>query len=55
MDIVKNWTTLELIEFLNSYNRIFNIDPAKVDPYKWLYLYAREELSKRSKLLAMLY
>lgn len=55
MSFVKEWTTLELIEFLNSYNRVIKVDEKEALKYKTLYVYAFNELLNRSPLLAMLY
>ncbi|HDR7263644.1 TPA: hypothetical protein QCW91_002040 [Bacillus cereus] len=55
MNVTKEWTTTELMEFLNSYNRVFKTNPQKAMRLKSLYVSAFDELSKRSKLLAMLY
>ena len=60
MSIMKDWTTLELIEFLNSYNRVINkceeLEKGQyVSMYQGLYQMAFEELYSRSELLAMAY
>lgn len=52
---VKQWTTLELVEFLNSYNRVFKENEVEALKYKELYVEAFNELNKRSPLLAMVY
>ena len=55
MNVTKEWTTTEIMEFLNSYNRVFKTNPQKAMRFQPLYVSAFDELSKRSKLLAMLY
>lgn len=49
------WSLSELVDFLNSYNRLLDVDTDLVEDYKYMYLFAREELIKRSELLGMLY
>lgn len=53
MKTVKDWTTTELIEFLNSYNRATNV--SEKDKFKNLYLYAREEIIIRMPIMAVIY
>ncbi len=55
MNVTKEWTTKELMEFLNTYNRVLKTNPQNAMRLKSLYVSAFDELSKRSKLLAMLY
>lgn len=55
MSIVKEWTTLELIEFMNSYNRVYKKDVSKAKKYQPLYVLAFAELHSRSSLLSILY
>lgn len=52
---IKQWKTSELIEFLNSYNRVFKEDRNKALPYQKLYVKAFNELHNRSPLLALVY
>jgi hypothetical protein len=52
---VKAWTTLEIIEFLNSYNRVFKINRAEALKYQELYVSAFAELCERCPLMALLY
>ncbi|WP_179880163.1 hypothetical protein [Bacillus cereus] len=53
--MVKDWTTLELVEFLNSYNRVFNTNKQEVLKYQYLYVEAFAELSMRAPLMSLLY
>lgn len=55
MKDLKDWTTSELIEFLNSYNRVFEVFPSEALPFQSLYVKAFAELFDRSPLLAMIY
>jgi hypothetical protein len=54
-ELVKEWTTSELIEFLNSYNRVYKETQGEALQYQTLYVIAFAELFSRSQLLAMLY
>jgi hypothetical protein len=54
-DILEQWETSELVEFLNSYNRVFETHPSEAIPFQTLYVYAFDELFNRSPLLAMIY
>lgn len=53
--MVKDWTTLELIEFLNSYNRTFNTNQQEALKHQYLYVEAFAELSMRAPLMSLLY
>ncbi len=55
MSIVKEWTTLELIEFMNSYNRVYKRDENEANKHRELYVLAFAELHNRSSLLSILY
>lgn len=52
MDIVKNWTTIELIDFLNSYRKATEEDKEK---YLRLMMMARAELIARQPLIGWSY
>lgn len=54
-ELIKEWKTSELIEFLNSYNRVFEIHPSEALPFQKLYVFAFAELYERNPLIAMLY
>lgn len=54
-EIVREWTTLELLEFLTSYNRMYKTEIDKTNPYQELYIHAFAELNKRYPLMALLY
>jgi hypothetical protein len=53
--ITKDWTTLEIIEFLNSYNRVFKTNREEALKYQYLYVLAFNELINRQPLMALLY
>lgn len=53
--MIKEWKTSELIEFLNSYNRVFKEDSNRALRFQTLYVEVFEELCKRNPLMAMLY
>ncbi len=55
MNITKEWSTLELMEFLNSYNRVYKQNKDKALKFQKLYVFAFAELHNRSQLLAMTY
>ncbi|MDY7043714.1 hypothetical protein RVS70_05795 [Virgibacillus sp. M23] len=55
MNLVKDWTTLELVEFLTSYNRVLKKDKNKAQQYRYLYIFAHAELSNRQPLIALIY
>jgi hypothetical protein len=55
MEIVKDWKTTELIEFLNSYNRVFKENPNEALKYQRLYVEVFAELSIRMPLMALIY
>jgi len=52
---IKDWKLSELIEFLNSYNRVFEVHPNDTLSFRTLYVEVFNELFDRSELLAMLY
>jgi len=52
MDIVKNWTTVELIEYLNSYKKASEEDKEK---HSRLMMMARAELIARQPLVGWSY
>lgn len=52
MKIVKNWTTVELIEFMNSYQNTSKEDQVK---YRHLMKAVRDELKLRQPLIGILY
>lgn len=52
MNIVKDWTTLELIEFLNSYKRATKAEQVR---YGSLMVAVRNELNTRHQLIGGLY
>jgi hypothetical protein len=52
MEIVKDWTTLELIEFMNSYKHVPNTDKLK---YAYLKNAVHNELITRQPLMGMIY
>lgn len=54
-ELMKEWKTSELIEFLNSYNRVFEVHPSEALPFQTLYVFAFAELYSRSPLLALVY
>ncbi len=53
--MVKEWKTSELVEFLNSYNRVFNRNQEQALKFQKLYVIVFAELYKRNPLMAMLY
>lgn len=54
-NITKDWTTTEIIEFLNSYNRVFKHNTNESSKYVTIYVHAFEELMKRNPIMALLY
>lgn len=54
-NITSDWKTSELIEFLNSYNRVFNENHSKTIQYRDLYVNAFAELQYRQPLMSLLY
>lgn len=52
MNIVKDWTTLELIEFLNSYKRATKEEQVR---YSDLMVAVHNELKVRQPLIGVLY
>lgn len=52
MKIVRDWTTLELIEFLNSYRNATEVDRLK---YNELMTAVHKELNFRQPLMGVLY
>lgn len=52
---VKEWTTVELIEFLNSYNRVLKADYDRAVKLQPLYVEVFAELSVRQPYMALLY
>jgi hypothetical protein len=52
MKIVKDWTTVELMEFLNSYK---NVSEAEQGKYNELMVAVRDELALRQPLIGMIY
>lgn len=52
MKIVKDWTTVELIEFMNSYKKA---SMQKQGKYSELMVAVREELKLRQPLIGVLY
>lgn len=52
MKIVKEWTTVELIEFMNSYKHVSEEDKIK---YNDLMKAVHNELSKRQPMIGMTY
>lgn len=55
MSILKDWKTSELVDFLNSYNRVHSTCPSDALPYRNLYVKVFTELNSRSPLLALIY
>lgn len=53
--MIKEWTTLELIEFLNSYNRLYKYNKKEALKYNNLYIAVFDEFSNRQPIMAMLY
>ncbi|MEX3625157.1 hypothetical protein [Viridibacillus arvi] len=54
MEIVKNWTTVELIDFLNSYKSIAR-DRSQSNKDHSVMLAVREELTKRQPIIGWSY
>ena len=52
MKIVKDWTTVELIEFMNSYKKATKAEKGK---YSELMVAVRDELILRQPLIGVLY
>lgn len=55
MKIVEEMTTLEMIEFLNSYNRLFAVNQKEALKYRKLYVVVFAELCERQPLIALTY
>lgn len=52
---MSEWKTSEILEFLNSYNRVYKDNPEEALKYRIIYVLAFAELHKRSPLLSILY
>ena len=53
--MLKEWKTLELIEFLNSHSRLSKMGKEEAKQYLELRKLAIKEISSRSRLLAIPY
>ncbi|WP_168898362.1 hypothetical protein [Bacillus sp. ISTL8] len=54
-EMIKEWGTSEIVDFLNSYNRVLEVHKEVSEPWKAWYAVAKQELDNRSPLMAMLY
>ncbi|HHB2481353.1 TPA: hypothetical protein ACORDH_002804 [Bacillus cereus] len=54
-EMVEQWETSEIVDFLNSYNRVLEVHKEVSEPWKTWYAVAKQELDNRSPLMAMLY
>ncbi|HDR7066901.1 TPA: hypothetical protein QCW42_004007 [Bacillus cereus] len=54
-EMIKQWETSEIVDFLNSYNRVLEVHKEVSEPWKAWYEVAKQELDSRSSLMAMLY
>lgn len=51
---IKDWTTLELIEFLNSFRSVNRVQVVSVEHFHLMFA-VREELTKRQPLIGLTY
>ncbi|MFC9727543.1 hypothetical protein [Bacillus cereus] len=54
-EMIKQWETSEIVDFLNSYNRVLKVHKEVSKPWKVWYTVAKQELDNRNPLMAILY
>ncbi|WP_180226288.1 hypothetical protein [Bacillus cereus] len=54
-EMIKHWETSEIVDFLNSYNRVLKVHKEVSEPWKVWYTVAKRELDNRNPLMAILY